>query len=223
MHSLYRGHLSQRFEQRGIAVSSTQLERLARYVEHLMQWRRHINLTGLQQAERVMDVLVVESLDFLQCSVMASDARVLDLGTGAGVPGVPLAICAPHLQLTLLDRTEKKITFLRHIIPRLELHNCRPYCNTAEGYGEQLSAEERFDVVVTRGVGRVDELLRLAAPLLRPGGALILRKPYGSDEIQEAMADSATDGWSDLYTIPLSQNEQLAWVLVVASRDAGSS
>jgi 16S rRNA (guanine527-N7)-methyltransferase len=220
MHSLYRDHLSQRFERRGITVSSTQLERLTRYVEHLMQWRRRINLTGLHQAERVMDVLVVESLDFLQRSVMASNARVLDLGTGAGVPGVPLAICAPDLQLTLLDRTEKKITFLRHIIPRLELRNCRPYCNTAEAYGGQLPTEERFDVVVTRGVGRVNDMLRLAAPLLRPGGALVLRKPYGSGEIQEAMAGSITNGWSELYTIPVSEDEQLAWVLVVALRDA---
>lgn len=218
-HSLYRDHLSQRFEQRGIDVSSTQLERLVCYVEHLMQWGRRINLTGLHQAERVMDVLVVESLDFLQRSVMASGARVLDLGTGAGVPGVPLAICAPDLQLTLLDRTEKKITFLRHIMPRLELRNCRPYCSTAEAYGEQLSPEERFDVVVTRGVGRVNDMLRLAAPLLRPGGALVLRKPCGSDEIQEAVADSTTPGWSELYTIPVSHDERLTWVLVVATRD----
>lgn len=223
MHSLYRDHLSRRFEQRGIAVSSTQLDCLACYVEHLMQWRQYINLTGLQQAERVMDVLVVESLDFLQRSVMASGARVLDLGTGAGVPGVPLAICAPDLQLTLLDRTEKKITFLRHIIPRLGLQNCYPYCNTAEAYGGQLSADERFDIVVARGVGRVNVMLRLAAPLLRPGGALVLRKPYGSDEIPEAMTGPITDGWSDLYTMSLSRDEQLAWVLVVASRDAGGA
>lgn len=220
MHSLYRDYLSQRFEQRGIVVSSAQLERLACYVEHLMQWRQRINLTGLHQAERVMDVLVVESLDFLQRRVMAPAARVLDLGTGAGVPGVPVAICAPDLQLTLLDRTEKKITFLRHIVPRLGLRNCRPYWGTAEAYSRQLSTAERFDVVVTRGVGRVNDMLRLAAPLLRPGGALVLRKPYGSDEIQEALAGLITNGWSKLYTIPLSRDEQPAWVLVVTLRDA---
>jgi 16S rRNA (guanine527-N7)-methyltransferase len=220
MHRLYRNYLNQRFEQRGIAVSSIQLDRLTCYVEHLMQWRRRINLTGLHQAERVMEVLVVESLDFLQRSVLMPAARVLDLGTGAGIPGVPLAICAPDLQVTLLDRTAKKITFLHHIVPRLGLHNCHPHCDTAAAYAARLSADERFDVVVTRGVGRIDDMLRLAAPLLRSGGALVLRKPYGSDEIQELTAGSMTAGWSRHYTIPLTPDRQLAWVLVVVIRDA---
>lgn len=219
MHRLYRDYLKQRFEQRGIAVSPIQLERLTCYVEHLMQWRRRINLTGLHEAERVMDVLVVESLDFLQRSVLSPAARVLDLGTGAGVPGVSLAICAPDLQVTLLDRTAKKITFLRHLVSRLGLQNCRPLCDTAEAYGLQLSAAERFDAVVTRGVGRVNDMLRLAAPLLRPGGALVLRKPYGSDEVQAVRAGSLPAGWSTCYTMPLLQDRQLAWVLVVALRD----
>lgn len=220
MHRLYHDYLSQRFEQRGIAVSSIQLERLTCYVEHLMQWRRRVNLTGLHQAERVMDVLVVESLDFLQRQVLVPAARVLDLGTGAGVPGVPLAICAPDLQVTLLDRTAKKIAFLHHLVRRLGLYNCHPHWETAESYAAQLSAADRFDVVVTRGVGRIDDMQCLAAPFLRSGGALVLRKPYGSDEVQELMAGSMSTGWSRHYIIPLTPDRQPAWVLVVVIRDA---
>lgn len=219
MHSLYRNHLSQRFEQRGIALSSTQLDRLACYVEHLLHWQRRTNLTGLDQAERVMDVLLVESLDFLQRRVIGHGTRVLDLGTGAGVPGLPLAICAPDLQLTLLDRSEKKMAFLRYVVPRLGLQNCQVYCDTAEAYSRHLLPEQRFDVIVTRGVGRVDELQCLAAPLLRPGGALLLRKPSASEEIQAA-APPILPGWSALYTMPIFQHEAVAWVLVVVRRDA---
>jgi 16S rRNA (guanine527-N7)-methyltransferase len=192
------------------------------YVELLLRWRRRINLTGLHQAERVMDVLVVESLDFLQRRVMVHGARVLDLGTGAGVPGLTLAICAPDLQLTLLDRSEKKIAFLRYVVARLGIQNCQLYCDTAEVFSRHLLPEQRFDVVVTRGVGRANDMLRLAAPLLRSGGALVLRKPYASEEIQAA-ASLMTGGWSELYTIPVSQDEHLAWVLVVALRDANKT
>ena len=218
MHSPYRNHLSRRFEQRGIVLSSAQLDCLTCYVEHLLRWRRHINLTGLQQAERVMDVLVVESLDFLQRRVIGHGTHVLDLGTGAGVPGLPLAVCAPDLQLTLLDRSEKKMAFLRYVIPRLGIQNCQLYCDTAEAFGDHLLPEQRFDVIVTRGVGRVDDMLHLAAPLLRSGGALMLRKPYASEEIQAA-AGLITSAWSELYTIPLSADRERDWVLVVASRN----
>jgi 16S rRNA (guanine527-N7)-methyltransferase len=218
MHQRYRDYLSQRCEQRGITLSAVQLDRLTLYVDLLLRWRRSMNLTGLRQTERIIDVLVVESLDFLQRQLVPPAARMLDLGTGAGVPGVPLAICAPDVHLTLLDRSEKKIVFLRHIVPRLQLRNCQPLCRTAEALADCLSASQRFDVVVSRGVGRVMEVLSLAAPLLRPGGILLLRKPQGTAELQEAESLLASKHWSDLRTIPLLRDEQTAWVLVQASR-----
>ncbi|MGQ4810291.1 Ribosomal RNA small subunit methyltransferase G [Candidatus Entotheonellaceae bacterium PAL068K] len=218
MQRTYRGRLSRRCEQRGITLSAAQLNRLAHYVELILQWRRSVNLTGLRQADRIIDVLVAESLDFIQRQVLPQTARVLDLGTGAGVPGIPLAICAPDLRLTLLDRSEKKVTFLRHIIPRLQLQNCQPHCDTAETLARHLCRHQRFDAVVTRGVGRVAELLALAAPLLRPGGTLLLRKPQETTEIQEAASRLASATWNDLQTIPVARSESMAWVLVVIWR-----
>ena len=221
-YSRYKNRLSQQCEQRGMALSGLQLDRLTQYVELLQHWRHAMNLTGLRDAERMIDVLVAESLDFLWREALPQAARVLDLGTGAGVPGIPLAICAPDLTVTLLDRSQKKTTFLRHIVPQLQLHNCLPVCATAEAFTQHLAASQRFDAVVTRGVGTVAHLLSLAGPLLRPGGALLLRKPVQTPELQEAAGLLTSGDWTDLQTRPLLPGGGTAWVLLVAYRAAAA-
>ena len=89
----YQKRLCQACEQRGIALSTAQLHGLTHYLTLLLRWRPHLNLTGLRDAERLLDVLIVESLDFFQGDFFLPSMRVLDLGTGADVPGIPLAVC----------------------------------------------------------------------------------------------------------------------------------
>jgi 16S rRNA (guanine527-N7)-methyltransferase len=223
MHQRYIQRLKQQCEQRGITLCATQLDVLSRYVELLQHWRRTINLTGLRDAEQMIDVLVGESLDFLWREALPHAARVLDLGTGAGVPGVPLAICAPDLTVTLLDRSQKKITFLRHLVPRLQLRNCQPVCSTAEDLARHHTPAPHFDAVVTRGVGTVAALLTLSAPLLRPGGALLLRKPVQTAELQEAEELLASGGWTQLKTKALPVGGRTAWMLLAVFRAGVSS
>jgi 16S rRNA (guanine(527)-N(7))-methyltransferase RsmG len=138
----------------GIALSTTQLGELTHYLTLLLRWRLHLNLTGLRDAERMLDVLIVESLDFLQGDFFLPGMRVLDLGTGVGVPGIPLAVGRPYVHVTLLDRSEKKSTFLLRVVASLPLENCQPCCSTAEDLAHRLRPQEYFDVVVSRGVGR---------------------------------------------------------------------
>lgn len=220
MQQAYRHRLVQRCEPRGLRLSAAQIEHLMHYVDLLMRWRRHVNLTGLRHPEQMIDILVAESLDFLQREFLPPASRVLDLGTGAGVPGIPLAICAPDLQLTLLDRSEKKITFLRHVVARLRLSNCSPRCGAAEVVARRLAPAERFDAVVARGVGRVQDVMALAAPLVRPGGVLLLRKPAAAAEVGEAATRLDGALWASLDTVPLAPQARPQWVLVVASRAA---
>ena len=220
MHPSHRQRLSRRCEQRGLQPSEVQLDRLLQYAELLWYWRRHINLTGLQDVEHMIDVLLGESLDFLQHDVLPPSTRVLDLGTGAGVPGIPLAVCTADLHWTLLDRSEKKITFLRRVVSQLHLGNCQPWCSTAEALARRLAAAQRFDAVVTRGVGRVALLLSLAAPLLHPGGILVLRKPLGTPEIAEAAPLLAAGGWESLPTRLLFSEGQVQWGLLMYRREA---
>jgi 16S rRNA (guanine527-N7)-methyltransferase len=219
----YQKRLCQACEQRGMALSTAQLEALTHYLTLLMRWRPHLNLTGLRDAERMLDVLIVESLDFLHGGFFLPGMRVLDLGTGAGVPGIPLAICLPDVHVTLLDRSEKKITFLDRAVASLHLAHCQPCCSTAEDLARRLHPQERFDVVVSRGVGSVAHLMRLTVPLLKPGGRLLLRKPLHTPELQEAAALLASGTWEDVQPLPLPQSENgpSPWVLLAIHRSSG--
>ena len=210
--------LSQQCEQRGLTLSAVQLAQLLHYLELLLQWRRHLNLTGLHEAERILDVLIVESLDFLQHDLIPVAARVLDLGTGAGVPGIPLAICRPDVQVTLLDRSHKKMAFVRRTVALLRLPGCHPCCDTAETLARQGVSAPRFEVVVARGVGSVAQLLRLAEPLVQAGGKLLLRKPAATPEIQEAAMLLQAGRWSTLHTLPLLDSGPSPWVLLAITR-----
>jgi 16S rRNA (guanine527-N7)-methyltransferase len=214
----YQKRLCQACEQRGIALSTTQLEELTHYLKLLVRWRSHLNLTGLRDAERMLDVLIVESFDFLQGNFFLPGLRVLDLGTGAGVPGIPLAVCRPDVHVTLLDRSEKKITFLRRVVASLPLENGQPCCSTAEDLAQRLRPQEYFDVVVSRGVGSVAHLMRLTAPLLKPGGRLLLRKPLRTSELQEAELLRASQTWGSIETLPLSWSASPPWALLSIMR-----
>jgi len=214
----YQKRLCQQCEQRGMALSTAQLEGLTQYLELLVRWRPHLNLTGLRDAERMLDVLIVESLDFLQGDFLRSGLQVLDLGTGAGVPGIPLAICRPDVHVTLLDRSEKKITFLSRAVTSLHLKNCQPCCSTAEDLAHRLRSQEYFDVVVSRGVGSVAHLMRLTAPLLKPGGWLLLRKPLHTPELQEVELLRTSETWGNIKTLPLPWSASPPWALLSMAR-----
>ncbi len=214
---------------RGEALSEAQLDGLAGYVDLLQQWQRHLSLTGLRDVEQLIDVLLLESLDFLQGGFLSGPVRVLDLGTGAGVPGIPLAICQPQLDMTLLDRSQKKMTFVRRVISRLQLDHCRVEVDSAEGLSRRLQPavaqashllDGRFDAIVTRGVGTVSHLLSLAEPLLRPGGVLLLRKPRDTPEIEAAAAQLASGRWTALQTVQLHATGAVVWTLLATGKRA---
>lgn len=221
MQQHYKTHITQQCDVRGIALTEAQREQLLQYLDLLLYWRQFLNLTGVREPTRLIDVLLVESLEFLQ--LLPPTARVLDLGTGAGVPGIPLAICRPELRFTLLDRSTKKTAFLQRVITALHLEQCQIRCATAEELSRRTPAAQRFDVVVSRGVGHVTHLLRLTAPLLRPGGTLLLRKPNHTAELADAASLLTAPRWEQVSTHALPQVEAMPWMLLAVVRGRGTS
>ena len=217
-----RKRLCQQAEHRGLDLSAAQVDALMGYLELVLQGQAHLNLTGLRDPERILDVLIVESLDFCRPDLIPADGRVLDLGTGAGVPGMTLAVWGAGLHLTLLDRTRKKIAFVRRVALSLGLHHCHPAWGAAEDLARRLPPDERFDAVAARGVGSIAHLMRLAKPLLRPHGKLLLRKPPDTPEYRDAEALLASPAWAGMRTFRLPESGAKPWDLLAVERSAGT-
>ncbi len=134
------------------------------------------NLTALRGERDVVIKHFADSLTCLQSGELEGDLRVIDVGTGAGFPGLPLAIVRPQLDVTLLDATRRKIEFVHRAIGELRLVNAHPLIGRAETVGHDPARRESFDRVVTRAVSSLSVLAELCLPLLRVGGCMIVQK-----------------------------------------------
>ena len=174
----------------GISLTDRQLAALETYYQELIDWNRRFNLTAITDRE---GVLVRHFLDSLSClkvlprAELAAGARLIDVGAGAGFPGVPLKIVCPGLQLTLLEATGKKATFLKHLVAVLKLRHVTVIHGRAEDLGRSPSHRERYDWAVARAVAEMPTLTEYLLPLVRMGGALLAQKGEGAAaEVQGA-------------------------------------
>ncbi|GHV07791.1 ribosomal RNA small subunit methyltransferase G [Clostridia bacterium] len=161
-------------------------EKLERYMAMLTEHNQNHNLTGNDDPD---DAWVRHFEDSAQLLLFASfaGARVLDLGSGAGFPGIPLRIGEPNMRLTLLDSTDKKVEFLRLVCDELGLSDVRCVHGRAEEFGVKSGWRDGFDFVTARGVANLNILCELALPLLRIGGKLIAMKENECDlEVKNA-------------------------------------
>jgi 16S rRNA (guanine527-N7)-methyltransferase len=170
----------------GLALDAAQGERLLRLLDELAQWNRAYNLTAITDRAAM---LTHHLLDSLAAHGELAGERVLDLGTGAGFPGLPLALASPQRHFTLLDGTAKKIRFVAHAARVLGLANVA----AVQGRAGAWQPEARFDTVIARAVAPVSELAVLAAPLLAPGGRLVACK--GQRREAEAELAALPAGW----------------------------
>ena len=154
---------------------STVIEQFLRYRQELLDWNTRINLTAITDPE---EVLIKHFLDSLSLLIVYDrpGARLLDIGAGAGFPGLPLKIMRPQWQVVLLEATGKKVTFLRHMIEVLHLAGVEAVHGRAEELGHKAEYRASFDVVTARAVASLPTLLEYAAPFCRVGGQIILPK-----------------------------------------------
>jgi 16S rRNA (guanine527-N7)-methyltransferase len=165
----------------GVELHSEQSARLLRFAALLRRWNSAFNLVSRADAPRLISRHLLDSLSL---APMLQGTRVLDLGTGAGLPGVPLAIACPARVFTLIDRSERRIRFVRQTCIDLGLTNVVPIAADFMDF----RADGLFDTVVSRAVAKPAALWRIAADLLAPGGQVLFQ--VGEPELQTARADA---------------------------------
>ena len=173
----------------GVGLDDEQVERFERFASILEEWNTRFNLTRIP----ISEVVPGHFLDSLSvCQAIEPDrgaTRLLDLGTGAGFPGIPLKIARPALALTLLDSTRKKLDFLRAAVAHLGLAEVDLCHARAEDVGREARWRETFDLVTARALARLNVLAEWALPLVRSGGRFVAMKGAEVDEeLREAAA-----------------------------------
>jgi 16S rRNA (guanine527-N7)-methyltransferase len=178
----------------GFELEAGEVETLGRYLGLLMAANRVMNLTAIRTVEEGVEKHLLDSLTLIPVLAEAqaggdegdgpsATLRVLDVGSGGGLPGVVLAICRPDASVTLLDSTEKKCGFLRHAARELGLENVTVWHDRAEIAGQdRANKREKFDVVTARAVGRLASLLEITVPFARVGGLCVLTKGQKAEE-----------------------------------------
>ncbi|MFQ5707931.1 MAG: 16S rRNA (guanine(527)-N(7))-methyltransferase RsmG [bacterium] len=169
-----------------IPLSQTQQQQLAIYRLAVLSWNHKTNLISKRDPGQTVSRLIVESVALSRFDLFQKSLSVLDLGSGAGFPGVPLRIARPQLSVTLLDSKRMKCLFLRQVAAKFEFENLRVVCDRAEQAGKLSAFQKSFDVVVSRAVAPLPKLFAWSQPFLKPYGRLVAVK--GSDLHEELAA-----------------------------------
>ncbi|WP_054951108.1 16S rRNA (guanine(527)-N(7))-methyltransferase RsmG [Numidum massiliense] len=199
-----------RLKEQGIQLSALQRDQFARYYELLVQWNKKMNLTAITERPDVYWKHFYDSLT-LAFGQGVSDVRyVIDVGSGAGFPSLPLKIAFPHLQVTIVDSLNKRLTFLRELCTELLLSDVQTVHARAEALGQDGDYREAFDLVTARAVARLNVLSEYCLPFARVGGQFVAMKADAyEEELHEAERAIARLGGRVSNTQTLALPEQL--------------
>lgn len=168
-----------------IKLNDKQLEKFYNYMIILLKWNENINLTAITEPEEIITKHFIDSLTVAK--YIENNSKIVDIGTGAGFPGIPLAIVNDSSSFTLVDSLNKRINFLNEVTNNIELKNVTTIHNRAEEFGNNKQYREMYDIAVSRAVARLNILVEYLLPAVKIGGKCICMK--GSD-VQEEIVES---------------------------------
>lgn len=177
----------QALHEKGIELSSTQVEQFRRYFELLVEWNEKMNLTAITDEPSVYLKHFFDSISASFYEDFTGSFSVCDVGAGAGFPSIPLKICFPNLQVTIVDSLNKRIQFLTHLSKELKLSNVHFVHARAEEFGQNPEYREKYDIVTARAVARLSVLAELCIPLVKVNGKFIAMKATSAlEELNDA-------------------------------------
>ncbi|MDQ0257569.1 16S rRNA (guanine527-N7)-methyltransferase [Evansella vedderi] len=204
--------------EKGIELSEDQMKQFQDYFSLLVDWNERMNLTAITDKEEVYLKHFYDSISAAFYHDFSEPMTVLDVGAGAGFPSIPLKICFPHINVTIVDSLNKRITFLNALAERLKLYGVSFFHARAEEFGRKSEHRESYDLVLARAVARLPVLSELCLPMVKIDGAFIAMKGSGANDELKDSKNAITllggeVGSQNTFRLPAEESER--WIVEI--------
>ncbi len=205
----------------GVELFPAQTDAFQKYMKLLLEWNEKMNLTAITEPRDIVIKHFADSLTILSCLELPKGARVIDVGSGAGFPGIPLKIAQEDLQLTLLDSQQKRLNFLEEVCKKIRIHAELLHAR-AEEAGRDKKLRMKFDLVTARAVAPLNILCEYCMPFVKMNGYFVAMKgPGAQEEIEQSKRAMAELGCELQNAKPLTLLDGSQRVLVICKRTQG--